>query len=85
MITVTLDPDSPVPLYVQLASLLEAGIGNGEWTSRLPSVRTLVQEHGVSHPTAERALKILVDKGLIVASPGKGYYVAPSDTNSQAT
>lgn len=76
MSCMALDPDSPTPLYVQLATLLEAAIAAGKYTGRLPSVRYLVQEHDVSHPTAERALKILKDKGLAVVSPGKGYYVA---------
>ncbi len=43
---------------------------------KLPSVKTLSQEHGVSHITAERALTTLRDEGLITAVIGKGYYVA---------
>ena len=47
-------------------------------TKRLPSVKTLSQEHGVSHThiTAERALTTLKDAGLITPVIGKGYYVA---------
>ncbi len=71
-----IDHDSSTPLYVQLAALLRAQIEDKTITTRLPSVKTLSQEHGVSHITAERALTILKDEGLITAVIGKGYYVA---------
>ena len=71
-----IDHESSTPLYVQLAALLRAQIEDGTLTQRLPSVKTLSQEHGVSHITAERALTTLKDAGLITAVIGKGYYVA---------
>ena len=61
---------------MQLAELLRAQIEGGTITKRLPSVKTLSQEHGVSHITAERALIRLKNDGLIVPVIGKGYYVA---------
>jgi DNA-binding GntR family transcriptional regulator len=73
---VGIDRDSSTPLYVQLAALLRAQIEDKAITTRLPSVKTLSQEHGVSHITAERALTTLRDEGLITAVIGKGYYVA---------
>jgi GntR family transcriptional regulator len=73
---VRIDHESSTPLYVQLAALLRAQIGDGTITKRLPSVKTLSQQHGVSHITAERALTTLKDEGLIVPVIGKGYYVA---------
>lgn len=72
----TVDPDSPEPLYQQLTRLLREQIRAGEIRSRLPSVKTLSQEHGVSHITVEAALKALRDEGLIVTARGKGSYVA---------
>ena len=42
----------------------------------MPSILGLVQEHGISHRTAARALETLRDEGVIVAVRGKGYYVA---------
>ena len=56
--TVTVDPDSPTPLYVQVAELLRARIASGELTSRVPSLKTIAQEYGVSHITAEKAVQI---------------------------
>jgi len=73
---VGIDHESSTPLYVQLAELLRAQIEGGTITKRLPSVKTLSQEHGVSHITAERALTRLKNDGLIVPVIGKGYYVA---------
>lgn len=73
--SVTLDQDSPVPLWRQLYRLLHSQIESGELTARLPSVRTLTQQYGVSHVTAERALRQLADDGLVIAVVGKGYYV----------
>jgi len=54
---------------------LRAQIEDGTITKRLPGVKALSQEHGVSHITAERALTTLKDEGLITPVIGKGYYV----------
>jgi GntR family transcriptional regulator len=70
-----LDPDLPVPLWQQLAGLLREKITSGEITGRVPSAKTLAQEHGVSHRTSEHALRTLRDEGLIVAVFGRGYFV----------
>ncbi|MEP7023079.1 MAG: GntR family transcriptional regulator [Actinomycetota bacterium] len=71
-----IDHNSSTPLYLQLAALLRDQIEQRVITSRLPSVKTLSQQHGVSHITAERALTMLRDEGLVKAVVGKGYYVA---------
>jgi GntR family transcriptional regulator len=70
-----LDHDSGEPLYLQLADLLRRQIQRGELTSRVPSVKTLSQDHDVSHVTAEKALAVLRDEGLIRSVIGKGFYV----------
>jgi len=75
---VGIDHESSTPLYVQLAALLRSQIEDGTITKRLPSAKTLSQEHGVSHITAERALTMLKDQGRIIPVIGKGYYVAGS-------
>jgi GntR family transcriptional regulator len=71
-----IDPDLPVALWEQLAMILRDKVKSGELTGRVPSIRTLSQEHGVSTRTAERALSALRDEGVLVALHGKGYYVA---------
>lgn len=70
-----LDLDSGDPLYLQLADLLREQIKSGELTGRVPSAKSLAQQHGVSHRTSERALAILRDEELIRSVRGKGHYV----------
>ncbi len=72
-----LDPDSPVPLYSQLADLLRKQIDAGELTVRLPSEPTLVQLYGVSRGTARRAVEILVGEGYVRISRGRGTFLVP--------
>lgn len=45
---------SPEPLYRQVAALLRGRITSGEFTGRLPSLKAIAQEYGVSHITAEK-------------------------------
>ena len=71
-----LNPDLPVPLWRQLAAELQARIDSGEWTARVPSIKTLSQEYETSHRTVETALTDLKDRGVIVAVSGRGYFVA---------
>lgn len=78
---VTVDADSPTPLYVQVAALLRARITSGELTSRLPSLRTITQEYGVSHITAEKAVQVLRDEGRVVTVVGRGTYVKRADAS----
>lgn len=77
--TVTVDPDSATPLYVQVANFLRSRIESGEVTSRLPSLRTITQEYGVSHVTAEKAMEQLREAGLVVTVVGRGTFVKPAD------
>lgn len=69
------DHDSAEPLYRQVAGMLRARIASGEITSRLPSLKTIAQEYEVSHITAEKAVGLLRDEGLIVVVVGRGTYV----------
>jgi GntR family transcriptional regulator/MocR family aminotransferase len=73
---VELDHDSPEPLYVQLAALLRNRIESGKLTGRVPSVKALSEEYGISHITAEKALDVLKREGLVTTTIGKGTYVA---------
>jgi DNA-binding GntR family transcriptional regulator len=73
-----IDPNRPVPLHEQLAGLLRGRISSGELTGRIPSIKHLAQEYGLSHRTVERALRTLKDEGLVVSLLGRGYFVAGS-------
>lgn len=65
--------------YQHLANLLAERIEQGLYRSgeRLPSVRALSQEHGVSISTIQQAYQILENLQLITPQPRSGYFVAP--------
>jgi GntR family transcriptional regulator len=71
---VELDHNSPTALYVQLADILRGQIGRGELTGRIPSVKTIAQQYEVAVGTADKALAILRQDGLIVSAKGRGHY-----------
>ncbi|MCG8710827.1 PLP-dependent aminotransferase family protein [Brenneria sp. 4F2] len=64
--------------YQHLASLLAQRIDQGLYQSgeRLPSVRALSQEHGVSISTVQQAYHLLEAQQLILPRPRSGYFVA---------
>jgi GntR family transcriptional regulator len=72
-----IDPGSEVAPYIQLAAILRARIESGELAAgaRLPSIIDLSESYGVARVTAHKALRVLVDSGLAVVSPGRGTYV----------
>ena len=71
---VPVDHDSPVPLYRQVADELRKRIA-AEGLKRLPSLLTICQEYEVSRPTAEAAVRLLVEAGEAIVVSGKGTYV----------
>jgi GntR family transcriptional regulator len=75
---VPVDHDSPVPLYRQVAALLRERIERDGLT-RLPSLAQICQEYEVSRPTAESAVKILVDAREVIVVPGRGTFVKRED------
>lgn len=64
-------------LYVDLAALLGTRIEQGLYRpgDRLPSVRALSLEHGVSLSTVQQAYRLLEDNGLATPRPKSGYFV----------
>ncbi|MFE9170864.1 GntR family transcriptional regulator [Streptomyces kebangsaanensis] len=76
----TLDLDGPEPLYEQIAAVLAARIADGTYPPRrrIPSEAGIVDEFGVSRPTARAAVQLLVERGLVHTVRGKGSFVADS-------
>lgn len=64
--------------YLQLAELIVSMIDNGTLApgKRLPSVRVVSEEHQISVFTALQAYRLLEDRGILVARPQSGFYVA---------
>ncbi len=71
------DHGSPIAPYKQIAAILRGRITSGEYApgQRLPGITDLMQEYGVAHLTANKALRLLATEGLAVLSPGRGFYV----------
>jgi len=72
-----LNPQSPLPLYHQLADILMAKIRAGEYApeSRIPSEHSLAASYGIGRPTARQAIDLLVRKRVLVKRRGSGTYV----------
>ena len=68
-----------MPVYLQLAAILRAMIKSGEIgpDRPLPAVKRLVQRYGVAQGTAEKAVRVLKDEGLVRTMRGKGIYTLP--------
>lgn len=74
----TTDRRSPVPLHHQVSSAIRAELDRGAWGpgTLIPSERELCQRFGVSNITVRRALRDLVQDGLIYRESGVGTFVA---------
>jgi GntR family transcriptional regulator len=73
-----IDPYSPVPRHRQLAAALRDQIERGDLApgDPIPSQTRLVQETGLAKATVQRAVRLLVEEGLVVIVPGIGGFVA---------
>src|SRR4051812_39928439 len=71
-------PDA-APLYMRLAYAIERQISSGalQVGDRLPSIRRLQREQGVSVSTILQAYFWLENRGCIEAKPQSGFYVRP--------
>lgn len=77
MVSPAIDARSELPLYRRIASDLAAQIQSGTYPpgSRIPSLRRLRDQYGVSLTTVLEACHRLEDEGLIHARPQSGHYV----------
>ena len=80
----TIDHDSDVPVYRQLAGILRGQIERGELPPRrpVPSKRTLMQAYGIAGGTIDKAMDLLRAEGLIKTVRGKGLYVTAPEERS---
>ncbi|MFO0827092.1 MAG: GntR family transcriptional regulator [Phycisphaerales bacterium] len=72
-----LNPDSPVPIFQQIADGLRASIARGALASgdMLPSVRSLAGELGVNPNTVHKAFGTLEREGLVAPDRTRGMVV----------
>lgn len=76
-----LNPDSPIPLYHQLARILMDQIHSGRYLPGdvMISETGMAKKYGIGRPTVRQAMDILVRKGLVLRKRGSGTYVARQD------
>jgi DNA-binding GntR family transcriptional regulator len=72
----TVDRDSMVPLYEQVAALILARIDSGEWPAgtRLPSEPDLAGAYQVNRDTVRHAMRDLMAAGRVRIVRGKGTF-----------
>ncbi|MGW3351738.1 GntR family transcriptional regulator [Nonomuraea rubra] len=73
----TISDNDPRPPYLQLADALRQSIESGERApgSRLPSIRDLARDYGISAQTVQNALRELRTEGLVVSQQGRAFFV----------
>jgi DNA-binding GntR family transcriptional regulator len=59
---------------VQVAALLRDRVQQMKSGERLPSVRAMSKEYGVSTNTVLKATAVLADEGLVTTTPGWGSF-----------
>ncbi len=74
----SLNPNSKIPLYHQLYTLLQEKIRSAEWKpgDMIPPESELVDRYRISRVTVRKVLEMLVGEGLLVRERGRGSFVA---------
>lgn len=70
------------PLYIGIADAIEAGISDGELPSgtKLPPLRNIAYDIGVTVGTVSRAYALACERGLVSGEVGRGTYVLGKET-----
>lgn len=72
------EPAADPRKYRQIADEIRATITSGEVAvgKPAPSITELTEKYGTARQTAAKALRLLVNEGLLTRYPGFGYYVS---------
>jgi len=83
--TLDLTRVGPVPLHEQIADHIRQRITSGSWPAhyKVAAEPLVAVEFEVSRGTIRRALKTLIEEGLLIQVQGKGTFVAASTTIEQ--
>ena len=78
-----INPQSPDPIFQQLASQVKESVARGQLKEgdKLPSVRELAREATVNPNTVVKAYDILESEGVIYRRQGAGCFVTGKTTN----
>src|SRR5690606_21671953 len=83
---ISVDHESPLPLYVQIEEQLRKAIQSAEYKSgkKLPNEIDLSKQLGVSRSTLRQAINKMVYEGLLIRRKGVGTVVTNSAITSKA-
>lgn len=83
-VQITIDPDSGIPLWLQLRNRLIYLIASGRFRpgDKLPTVRELAVELGVNYNTVSKVYQDIERDGYIVSKRGCGTFVAHRETTA---
>ncbi len=75
-LAIHIQPGSSVPKYRQIANAISRGIERKliRKEEQLPSINELSSLYNISRDTAEKAYRLLKNKGMIMSVRGKGYF-----------
>lgn len=87
MSIVKVDPDSALPLYAQVESILAGEITNGTFSpgSQLPNEDELIERYGVSRTTIRQTIQNLVRRGMVEIRRGRGTFVLQPKITQELT
>jgi len=73
----SIERDSPIPIYHQLKTLIQGQIESGQWRpgDRIPTEQELCHMYEISRSPVRQALKELAYGGILVRRPGLGTFV----------
>jgi len=82
----TLNPQSGIPIYRQLAEQVRRMVAGGQLKAgdELPSVRELALEHAVNPMTISKAYSLLEVEGLLVRQRGKPMQIAAQNVQQNS-
>src|SRR5260370_16215175 len=87
MSIVKVNPQSPIPLYAQVDSILGTGIADGTSPpgSQLPNEDELIERYAVSRTTIRQTIQNLMRRGLVEIRRGKGTFVLQPKITQELT
>jgi GntR family transcriptional regulator len=79
-----IDRSSYEPAYVQVVNVLSHAIATGQYRAgdQLPTEAELCAVYDVSPMTVRRAIGVLLDRGAVSTTRGRGTFVKPLELNA---
>lgn len=82
---IKINAKSSQPKYRQIIASVYSAIENGRLKKgdKIPSINEICGEFGLSRDTVMLAFSELKSKGILISQPGKGYYIAATETDRE--